>query len=65
MARPSGRLDLSHATGSFLMRWYNPRTGSFEGPTREVTGGTALKLGRPPSDADEDWAILIAKAADR
>jgi CubicO group peptidase (beta-lactamase class C family) len=60
-ASPSGTLDLSAAKGVFRQRWYNPRTGEFEGKTAAVAGGSRVSLGTPPSDADEDWAVLIAR----
>ncbi|MCS7238719.1 MAG: DUF5060 domain-containing protein [Thermoguttaceae bacterium] len=63
---PSGgscELDLSHTEGTFEVGWYNPRQG---GPLQkakvaEVTGGKPVILGPPPSDENEDWAILVRK----
>ncbi|MCP5115712.1 MAG: DUF5060 domain-containing protein [bacterium] len=60
-ASPAGLLDLSSTQGTFEMRWYNPRSGEFEGQTREVTAGGPLVLGNPPSDAGEDWVALVRK----
>ena len=58
-ASPTGALDLSNASGTFEMRWYNPRTGEFEGPRRRVKGGRVLQLGAPPKDPNEDWVVLL------
>jgi hypothetical protein len=54
-------LDLSAATGSFEQRWFNPRTGEFEGDTRTVQGGAPLDLGAAPSEPSNDWVILIVR----
>jgi hypothetical protein len=58
-ATSTGVLDLSGVSGSFKKRWYNPRTGSFEGVTEMVSGGDALSLGQPPSSPSEDWVVLL------
>lgn len=56
-------LDLSGATGSFEVKWYNPRTGGklLNGSVRSVKGGGAVALGNPPADATGDWAVLVRK----
>jgi hypothetical protein len=56
-------LDLSDATGSFDVRWFDPRHG---GPLQQsnvttVTGGGLRLLGSAPSDTDRDWACLVQK----
>ena len=58
-ASSTGTLDLSDASGTFTMRWYNPRTGTFEGGTTTIDGGGMVSLGSPPSSPSEDWVILI------
>ena len=62
-ANPSGTLDLSGASPSddFETRWYNPRTGQFQGTVGAVTGGSPIELGTPPGDPAADWVILIRK----
>ncbi len=60
-ANPSGDLDLSGASGSFSLRWYNPRSGSFEGDATTVTTGSSIAIGSPPSDASSDWVVLLAR----
>jgi hypothetical protein len=61
-ATSTGALDLSGVSGSFQVRWYNPRTGSFEGATQTVSGGGNRSLGTPPSSPSEDWVVLFKKA---
>lgn len=58
-ANPSGTIDLSESSGAFRKRWYNPRTGGFEGPDVVVSGGGRLPLGAPPRDEDSDWVVLL------
>jgi hypothetical protein len=55
----TGSLDLSGVSGEFQKRWYNPRTGSFEGTPQTVSGGGKRSLGTPPSSASADWVVLI------
>jgi hypothetical protein len=59
-ATSTGTLDLSGASGSFQKRWYNPRTGSFEGPAQTISGGEQLSLDAPPSAPSDDWVVLIS-----
>jgi Domain of unknown function (DUF5060)/Putative collagen-binding domain of a collagenase len=58
-ATSTGTLDLSGASGSFQKRWYNPRSGAFEGSAQAVSGGTITSLGAPPSSTSSDWVVLI------
>jgi len=60
-ASNTGTLNLSGASGSFTKRWFNPRTGVFEGSTTTITGGGNVSLGPPPSSSSEDWVVLIEK----
>lgn len=60
-AGSTGTLNLSGASGSFTKRWYNPRTGGFEGSTTTITGGGSVSLGPPPFSSSEDWVVLIEK----
>jgi len=54
-------LDLSGATGSFAVKWFNPRTGGqlLDGSVKSVKGGGGVSLGQPPMDADQDWVVLV------
>jgi hypothetical protein len=58
-ATSTGSLDLSGVSGSLQKRWYNPRTGAFEGATQTISGGAKRSLGTPPSSASADWVVLV------
>lgn len=60
-ASPSGTLDLNGAPGSFRKRWFNPRTGLFEGSPQTIAGGAFHALGSPPSSSGEDWVVWFDK----
>ncbi|MBN1675341.1 MAG: fibronectin type III domain-containing protein, partial [Kiritimatiellae bacterium] len=62
-ASTTGSLDLRDAPGRFLKRWFNPRTGAFEGTATTVSGGAWLALGAPPSSSSEDWVVLLQTTA--
>ena len=55
----SHTLNLSGVTGSFTVKWFNPRTGAapVNGPT--VSGGGTVSLGAPPDTTTEDWIALV------
>jgi len=63
-ADPSGEINLSGSPGEFTRRWYNPRTGAFEGDPVRVKGGGWTPFGPPPSAPGEDWVVLL-RAAER
>ncbi|MCG8702251.1 MAG: hypothetical protein MI922_29635, partial [Bacteroidales bacterium] len=56
-------LDLSGAKGKFNIQWFNPRTGGelMQGSVQQVKGGSVIELGNAPSDANEDWLVIIRK----
>lgn len=56
-------LDLSDATGNFKVSWFNPREGGKlqSGSVKRVSGGNTVSLGAAPSDANEDWAIVVRR----
>jgi hypothetical protein len=58
-ASQGGTLDLSGAPGAFTRRWFNPRTGVFEGGAIQLTGGGPVALGAPPADPSLDWVALV------
>ena len=58
-AERSGTLDLTGAHGTFVQRWYNPRTGAFEGSDTRVQGGGPVPLGPPPGNPADDWTVLL------
>jgi hypothetical protein len=51
----STTIDLTNTTGSFKGRWFNPRSGKFEGDFRE-SGSKQIKLTAPDA---QDWAMLL------
>jgi len=57
------QLDLSDSEGEFEIKWFNPSEGGalLAGSIQTVSGGENVSLGTPPSDASEDWVILIRK----
>ena len=55
----SGILDMSQASGPFLKRWFDPRTGEFIGSASQVQAGGQLPLGSPPAVGGEDWVVLL------
>ncbi|RYD46557.1 MAG: DUF5060 domain-containing protein, partial [Verrucomicrobiaceae bacterium] len=48
-------LNLTGTTGSFTVKWFDPRNGGalINGPT--VTGGGTVSLGAPPNSTTQDW----------
>ena len=60
----SATLDLSGQSGSFEVKWYDPRSGGGlqDGSVSTVEGGTSVSLGNPPADAGQDWAVLVSKS---
>jgi hypothetical protein len=63
---PSGgttKLDLGEGPTTFSVRWYNPRTGGKlqAGTVATISGPGAVDIGKPPEEADKDWAALIRR----
>lgn len=56
-------INLSRESGSFRVRWYNPRTGGklVDGNTTSLRAGMLSDPGLPPSDASKDWVCLLSK----
>jgi len=64
---PSGgtsSLDLSKASGSFSVSWFDPRNGGplKKGSVSAVNGGTSAPLGEPPDNPAEDWLVVVRKS---
>lgn len=55
----SATLDLVGTGGTFVVKWFNPRTGEalFDGGS--VEGGGSATLGPPPNTPTEDWIVLV------
>ncbi|MHC4679360.1 MAG: DUF5060 domain-containing protein [Planctomycetota bacterium] len=60
-AKQTGVLDLGGGAGEFVKRWYNPRTGKFDGNSETLAGGRKVNMGSPPGALDEDWVVLVTK----
>ena len=56
-------LDLSNASGSYEVLWFNPKKGGElqKSKVKTVTGGSVVELGKSPDKKQQDWAILIRK----
>jgi hypothetical protein len=56
-------LDLKAMTGSFTVKWFNPRSGGAlqDGSVKSVSAGGQSALGTPPADAGEDWLVMVRK----
>jgi len=59
--QPSGTIHLESFNGVYSLRWYNPRTGAFEGSAVSVQGGQASLIGAPPRQPTQDWVALIKR----
>jgi hypothetical protein len=57
-------LDLSKATGSFAVSWFDPRNGGplKRGSVSQVKGGGSVALGQPPDNASDDWLVVVRKS---
>ncbi|MBN2685155.1 MAG: DUF5060 domain-containing protein [Pontiellaceae bacterium] len=64
-AQPTS-LDLSDVTGSYAVKWFNPRVGGAlqDGSVKRVSGGEKVVLGAPPSDPQRDWIVLLRRGAE-
>ncbi|MCB1121265.1 MAG: hypothetical protein KJT03_06935, partial [Verrucomicrobiae bacterium] len=56
-------IDLSEASGTFAVKWYNPREGGnlHNGSVKQIRAGGKVSVGNPPEDAEEDWVVLLSK----
>jgi len=57
-------LNLGGASGSFSVRWFDPRNGGAlqTGSVASVTGGGVRSLGSPPGSPSLDWAVLVGSS---
>jgi hypothetical protein len=60
----SAELNLSGITGSFDVKWYDPRNGGElrDGSVARVSGGKTVRIGEAPGEKQKDWAVLIRRA---
>lgn len=60
-------VDLHAYQGSYEVRWYDPRKGGAlqTGSVSTLTAGgqNQVEVGRPPSDPDRDWVLLLRPTA--
>ena len=56
-------LDLGDGSGSYDVRWYNPRTGGRleTGSVAVVTGAGQVSIGEPPRQPTQDWVVLVTR----
>jgi hypothetical protein len=59
-------IDLSAYKGTYEVRWFDPRKGGAlqTGSVATLTAGGAdsVEVGRPPSDPQRDWVLLLRPA---
>ena len=57
----STSLNLSGASGTLSVKWYDPRNGGglLNGSVTEVTGGGTVSIGSPPNNTNTDWVALV------
>ena len=60
-ANPSGTINLERFNGVYSLRWYNPRTGAFEGDDVSIQGGKQQGIGAPPRQPTHDWVVLLRR----
>lgn len=60
-ASKGASLDLRAPKAKFEKRWYNPRTGNFEGEKAVFAAEERTNLGTPPDSPSEDWVVLIRR----
>ena len=58
---PSGMINLERFNHVYSLRWYNPRTGEFEGDDVSIQGGQQSPIGAPPQQPTRDWVVLIRR----
>jgi len=60
----TAQLDLTEASGSFEVKWYDPRHGGSlqDGTVRSVASGGKRMLGEAPNQRAQDWAVLVRPA---
>src|SRR5204862_7765537 len=56
-----GSANLQVTTGTYSVRWYNPRTGGAlqTGSVASISGPSTASIGTPPGNAGNDWVALV------
>lgn len=59
----TAEINMAGITGSFTVQWFNPRRGGSlqSGPVSQVSGGSKVSIGYPPSEPQEDWLAILRK----
>jgi hypothetical protein len=52
-------LDLP--SGSFTVRWFDPRNGGALQASSDVSGGGGTSLGAPPNNTNQDWIVEVTR----
>jgi hypothetical protein len=62
--KTGGTSKITLPSGSYTVKWYNPRSGGTlqNGSVTSVGSGT-VSIGYPPSEASNDWVVLINHVA--
>ncbi len=60
-----GSARLRVEEGTYTLKWYDPRRGGtlMAGSVPRITGPGTRGLGLPPQGENEDWAVLVERAA--
>lgn len=62
IASQTGTLNLATSTGSnYELRWFNPRTGQFEGNKYNLSASNAISMPAVPTNPNEDWVAILIK----
>ena len=61
---PTSKLDLTGISGTFSVKWFNPREGGnlANGSVKNVKGGKLVNLGSAPGKSKEDWLVVVQKS---
>lgn len=59
--RGNSEPTLTVASGTYNIRWFNPRTGQKDSAVR-THSGDRIPIGASPSEPQQDWVVLINRA---
>jgi hypothetical protein len=56
-----GSTNLTITDGTYEVRWFNPITGGALqlGSIETISGAGSRSIGQPPSNSDQEWAVLV------
>lgn len=61
VATRTGSINLAENKAPLEAKWFNPRSGKFEGEPMKLSADKRVEPGPPPSSPEEDWVLLIRK----